>query len=69
MSQGYNAILISTIVDKSSCLCSPIGGYNAILISTIVDLLERVHVKYGYNAILISTIVDYAPEFDNPVRL
>ena len=34
--QGYNAILISTIVDVNKFLLVRIG-YNAILISTIVD--------------------------------
>ena len=34
---GYNAILISTIVDNGRVLHFRQKGYNAILISTIVD--------------------------------
>ena len=53
---GYNAILISTIVDRSlNALAS--FGYNAILISTIVDnQAVPFEATHGYNAILISTI-------------
>ena len=35
---GYNAILISTIVDESCFIHCFKNGYNAILISTIVDM-------------------------------
>ena len=56
---GYNAILISTIVDVRRLLLASAGGYNAILISTIVDAYAQILSPcYGYNAILISTIVD-----------
>ena len=34
---GYNAILISTIVDPAARKMFTKAGYNAILISTIVD--------------------------------
>ena len=34
---GYNAILISTIVDPVRSRAQKAKGYNAILISTIVD--------------------------------
>ena len=36
-SEGYNAILISTIVDLHVADIPKLLGYNAILISTIVD--------------------------------
>ena len=57
---GYNAILISTIVDYFCIVERKKQGYNAILISTIVDDLRVVCRPHnGYNAILISTIVDF----------
>ena len=55
---GYNAILISTIVDLRR-EAGDYRGYNAILISTIVDFQHfGFRAGLGYNAILISTIVD-----------
>ena len=56
--QGYNANLISTIVDISDSTLTSIIGYNANLISTIVDTITAVQIITGYNANLISTIVD-----------
>ena len=56
--EGYNAIIISTVVDRilQSCF-SP--GYNAIIISTVVDMLFAYkNILIGYNAIIISTVVD-----------
>ena len=38
---GYNAILISTIVDRGQPATLTLPGYNAILISTIVDTIRR----------------------------
>ena len=59
ISVGYNAIIISTIVDYSFGVVLTETGYNAIIISTIVDVW-RLHspALWGYNAIIISTIVD-----------
>ena len=65
---GYNAILISTIVDKHLLGVNP-HGYNAILISTIVDLIMSLGESVGYNAILISTIVDVEKPFAERHRL
>ena len=44
---GYNAILISTIVDSAYSLASCKDGYNAILISTIVDFGENPYLYLG----------------------
>ena len=40
---GYNALLISTIVDKFMPYNPKSLGYNALLISTIVDRFIRLH--------------------------
>ena len=65
---GYNAILISTIVDADAECTKFIAGYNAILISTIVDAsLPKSRQLFGYNAILISTIVDRCERYSNCV--
>ena len=55
---GYNAFLISTLVDVAF---APIAskGYNAFSISTLVDMPFYLQAKFrGYNAFSISTLVD-----------
>ena len=55
---GYEANLISTIVD-AECFAHVSGrGYEANLISTIVDFIAAKMANHGYEANLISTIVD-----------
>ena len=54
---GYNAIRISTVVDRLPELWH-VCGYNAIRISTVVDINPPASPPSGYNAIRISTVVD-----------
>ena len=58
--KGYNAFIISTIVDLGKVNDTGNTGYNAFIISTIVDMnTQTMRLKQGgYNAFIISTIVD-----------
>ena len=55
---GYNASIISTIVDCGGLFSFLVLGYNASIISTIVDSFRGCFWAFGYNASIISTIVD-----------
>ena len=62
---GYNANIISTLVDLAVLLKMRLG-YNANIISTLVDEDDITWCKGGYNANIISTLVDIVRLYRGP---